>query len=402
MKMLKWLVGLFFFTQLVAQTGRIENELLWEISGNGMKSKSYLFGSIHSNDKRVFYLTDSTYFALNNATTIALETDIFSLFSSWDTRKDEVKIGFDNKGKPYTNSKKASTTFYGNEDGMPQFLDAYFLEYCHNAQKKFFPLEKVEDQLNLLENWNIPSGKGVNLNLTQDRMIELYEKGDIQALDRVMRANLSIYPGKYDEIIVQRNKNMVKSLDSLIRKGSVFCGVGAGHLAGENGLINLLRKKGFHLRVVRANYSEKPIQEKVDVRSKRNYTYTNDTIGLVATFPGKPAEVVTYDKHLQLIYREMGQGNTYSIEIIPNDGTSSLEEQAAIYIASPDETAYTHAFTDDGIEYFQGISDSYPEGLNWIRIFQNELYFVLVKVYGGNKFMSSNRPNGFFNTVWVR
>ena len=72
MKMLKWLVGLFFFTQLVAQTGRIENELLWEISGNGMKSKSYLFGSIHSNDKRVFYLTDSTYFALNNATTIAL------------------------------------------------------------------------------------------------------------------------------------------------------------------------------------------------------------------------------------------------------------------------------------------------------------------------------------------
>ena len=402
MKMLKWLVGLFFFTQLVAQTGRIENELLWEISGNGMKSKSYLFGSIHSNDKRVFYLTDSTYFALNNATTIALETDIFSLFSSWDTRKDEVKIGFDNKGKPYTNSKKASTTFYGNEDGMPQFLDAYFLEYCHNAQKKFFPLEKVEDQLNLLENWNIPSGKGVNLNLTQDRMIELYEKGDIQALDRVMRANLSIYPGKYDEIIVQRNKNMVKSLDSLIRKGSVFCGVGAGHLAGENGLINLLRKKGFHLRVVRANYSEKAIQEKVAVRSKRNYTYTNDTIGLVATFPGKPAEVVTYDKHLQLIYREMGQGNTYSVEIIPNDGTSSLEEQAAIYIASPDETAYTHAFTDDGIEYFQGISDSYPEGLNWIRICQNELYFVLVKVYGGNKFMSSNRPNGFFNTVWVR
>lgn len=400
--MLKWVVGLFFFTQLVAQTGRVENELLWEISGNGMTTKSYLFGSIHSNDKRVFSLSDSTYFALINATTIALETDIFSLFPTWDTRKDEVKIGFDNKGKPYTNSKKASSTFYGNEDGMPQFLDAYFLQYCYNAQKNFFPLEKVEDQLKLLENWNISSGKGVNLNLTQDRMIELYEKGDIQALDRVMRANLSIYPGKYDEIIVQRNKNMVKSLDSLIHKGSVFCGVGAGHLAGENGLINLLRKKGFHLRVVRANYSEKPIQEKIAVRSKIKYTYTNDTIGLLATFPGKPSEVVTYDKHLQLIYREMGQGNTYSIEIIPNDGTSSLEEQAAIYIASPDETAYTHAFTDDGIEYFQGISDSYPEGLNWIRIFQNELYFVLVKVYGGNKFMSSNRPNAFFDTIWVR
>ena len=119
--MLKWLVGLFFFTQLVAQTGQVENELLWEISGNGMKAKSYLFGSIHSNDKRVFYLTDSTYFALNNAQTIVLETDIFSLFSTWDTRKDEVKIAFDNKGNPYTSSKKASTTFYGNEDGMRIF-----------------------------------------------------------------------------------------------------------------------------------------------------------------------------------------------------------------------------------------------------------------------------------------
>ena len=400
--MLKWLVGLFFFTQLVAQTGQVENELLWEISGNGMKAKSYLFGSIHSNDKRVFYLTDSTYFALNNAQTIVLETDIFSLFSTWDTRKEEVKIAFDNKGNPYTSSKKASTTFYGNEDGMPQFLDAYFLEFCYNAQKKFFPLEKVEDQLNLLENWNIPSKKGMSLNLTQERMIELYEKGDIQALDRVMKANLSIYPGKYEEIIVQRNKNMVKSLDSLIRKEMVFCAVGAGHLAGENGIINLLRKKGFHLRVVKANHSEKPIKEKSSVRSKRTYTYKNDTTGLVATFPGKPAELKTYDNHLQLIYREMGQGNTYSVELIPNDGTSSLEEQAAIYIASPDLTNYTHTTSDDGVEQFQGLSDTYPEGLNWVRIFQNDRYFVLVKTYGGNKFMSSNRPNAFFNTVWIR
>jgi hypothetical protein len=180
----------------------------------------------------------------------------------------------------------------------------------------------------------------------------------------------------------------------------VFCAIGAGHLSGEEGLINLLRKKGYRLRKVMAVFSEETHDAKKNVRSKKTYSYVNDSIGLMAIFPGKPLELKIWDNHPYLVYREMGQGNTYSIEIVPIDGSLSLEEQAAIYIASPDATNFKHTFQDDGSDIYEGLSDTYPEGMHWVRITQSDKYLLILKAYGGNKFMNSNRPNLFFSKVW--
>lgn len=402
--MWKWIIGLLIVNGGFAQTINYDNELLWEISGNGLSSKSYLYGSLHSNDKRLFRLSDSTYFAMDKAQAFVLETDLFSLFEDWDTRREDVKVHFDNKGNPYTGTNKASKTTYGSEDGMPQFLDAYFQEYCYNSGKKFYPLESVEDQLDLISNWNGPEFNGVNynsLNNTQEKMIDYYVKGDIYTLDRMMQTNLSLFPGMYDDLIVKRNEIMLKGIDSIIKKQSTFIAVGAGHLSGEKGLINLLRKKGYKLRKVTASYAEVDPKEKQQVRSIKNYVYVNDTVGFVANFPGKPLESKIYEDHPYLIYREYGQGNTYSIEIIPIDEELSLREQALIYIASPDESRFKNIILDDGTEIYEGISDTYPEGMHWIRLLQNDKYLLILKAYGGNKFMNSNRPRNFFSKVWL-
>ena len=395
---------LFAYTSTHAQFVEPENELLWEISGNGLKNKSYLYGSLHSNDKRLFRFSDTVYVALKQADAIVLETDIFSLFEDWDTRKEEIKVLIDNKGMPYTGSNKATKTLYGNEDGMPQFLDAYFLDYCYNSNKRFFPLERVEDQLNMVSDYVKPELEGIAetaLDFTQDRLTEIYLKGDISLLDRMMRTNMSIYPGMYDDLIVNRNQGMMKGIDSLIRKHTVFCAVGAGHLSGDQGLINLLRKKGYKVRKVQAVFSEKPNNEALEVKTKRSYTYKMDSIGLVAIFPGKPLETIIWDSHPYVIYREMGQGNTYSIEIAPFDTTLTFDEQASIYIASPDAANYKHLFLDDGVEVFEGLSDTYTHGLHWVRLMRNEKHLIILRAYGGNKFMNSNRPNTFFSKVWL-
>ena len=387
---------------LLAQSVQPENELLWEISGNGLKTKSYLYGSLHSNDKRIFNFSDSTYFALNTAESIVLETDLFSLFDEWDTRQEDVRLLIDNKGKPYTGSDEPTKTIYGDEDGMPQFLDAYFLEYCYNAEKKFYPLELVKDQLQMMNDWGQTESSRLGLNpqmLSQEKLIAFYVKGNISSLDRLMKANLSFNPGMHDDIIISRNQTMAIGLDTLLRKQSVFCAVGAGHLAGELGMINLLRAKGYKLRRVLATFSEQPVKEKQAVRSKRGYTIFNETAGLLAIFPGKPKELKIWDNHPYLIYREMGQGNTYSLELVPIDGTLSLEEQGEVYIAGPDETMSSHYFLDDGTEVCEGLSDTYPEGPHWIRLIQSDQYLVIMKAYGGNKFMNSNRPKLFFSKV---
>ena len=131
-------ISLFFLLPfcLFSQTTYVQNDkqLLWEISSPKIKEKSYIFGTIHSNDKRVFDLADSVYILMDKAKMIVLETDVFSLFNKIDTRNALPKTQYDKNGNPYTSSLKASKTAYGDENGMPQFLDAFFEEYCYNNQ----------------------------------------------------------------------------------------------------------------------------------------------------------------------------------------------------------------------------------------------------------------------------
>jgi hypothetical protein len=182
----------------------------------------------------------------------------------------------------------------------------------------------------------------------------------------------------------------------------VFCAVGAGHLSGEQGLIQLLRKKGYKLRKVSATFSDRPIKEKEEVFSKRSYTYVDEEIGIVAKFPGKPFVERSSDGTISLIYREFGQGNTYWLDIMPRDENLSLQDQADIYIASPNASPYSYKKFEDETEMFEGISDTYPEGVHWVRVMQNDQFVLIMKSYGGNKFMNSNRPKNFFNNIWFQ
>jgi uncharacterized protein YbaP (TraB family) len=385
-----------------AQVREKQNQLLWEVSGNGLKEKSYIYGSLHSNDKRLFQFADSVYVAMHRAKGIVLETDLFSLFHKLDTRVGESSMLYDAKGNPYTGSNRASKTVYGSEDGMPQFLDAYFQQYCYNSDKSFYALESVEEQMGML-NGIVRSDMNhlglLSAEIVQDRMIDLYLQGDIDGIDRIMKVNLAAYEGAYQKLIIDRNKVMFQGMDSLMKKGSVFCAIGAGHLSGDQGVITLLRKKGYKVRAVNAHYSEQGIPEKTIVKSQRAFEYENESMHLAAIFPGKPY-VIEDGGDTKLIYRELGQGNTYVIQIYPRDDERSLVEQAQIYIASPDASPFRCKILDDDTEICEGISDAYPEGLHWVRIMQNEEVLVIMKAYGGNKFMNSNRPRDFFNKVW--
>lgn len=405
--MFRYLLPLLLSFSCICQTIDDSHELLWEISGNGLQHNSYLFGTLHSNDKRIFNLSDSTYYAMVEANTFSLETDIFSLFETWDTRIESVEVLYDNKGKPYINTSDATKTQYGNEDGMPQFLDAFFQWYCYNSDKKFVPLESTEFQVNLFSEINLPEHSNFRwetLLTSKDEMVDLYLKGDIYKIDDLLKTSLSLYKRGYQGLIVDRNIGMAERIDSLVKvkDNALFCAVGAGHLASNGGLINLLRQKGYTMRKVTSSYSQSPTQERKTVYAKRNYLYKNDTIGIHVRFPGKPEEIVREEEKysVKLMYREFGQGNTYDVEIYYRTEEIGLEKLAQTYIASPVESQIEKIILDNGGEAFQGMADSYPEGVYWVRVLMNEDYFVVVKSYGGSKFMNSRRAHKFFENVW--
>jgi uncharacterized protein YbaP (TraB family) len=400
---------LFLFISWVgkSQIYEPENALLWEISGNGIKEKSYLFGTFHNNHKDLFRFSDTVYFALDKVKSVALETDLFALFKKMDVREDMVELQLDMYGDPYSTSKKASKTVYGDEDGMPQFMDAYFQQYATNSQKELFFFESYDDQIKVFTGINKSKQPFLQENLLgfgelrEEVIFNLYQKGNIEKIEEFTRKSLKYSKDGYVNLIVTRNGIMAEGLDSIVKTTSVFCAIGAAHLGGNKGVINLLRQKGYTVRKVAATYNELPITEKRKVKEKNYYNYQNQKLDVAAVFPGKPFEFVNDDGSIELTYCELGQGNTYVLQLIPIQDTLSLEEYANIHIASPSVLEPTKVQLDDGTLVMEGLSDSYPEGMSWVRVNKNNSLVVVMKVYGGNKFMASKRYKNFFAKVWL-
>lgn len=379
--------------------------LLWEITGKKLNKPAYLYGTFHGNDRRLFNFSDSVYVALDQSEMVVLESDVFALFSQVKSLQEKVEMKYDNSGKPYSSSEKASKTLYGDEDGYPQFLDAWFQQYCYNAGKTFAALEGNSELSGLLTSEKLPELSKLRLDkllTTREDLINAYTEGDIYKLDDLLKINLEVYPGLYQRLIIERNELMAARLDSIFQKQSAFCAIGAGHLPGHKGLIMQLRMKGYRLRLVESVYLGKNKATKEKVKSHHKYHYHNKDLLLNAVFPGKPLEIINGSDGtvLKLLYQDFGQGNMYSVEVFENTDLLDIETIASLYIPSPLESPDYRVQMDNGGVAHEGIADAYPEGVFWVRVISVDEYFAVIKSYGGNKYMSSKRPIKFFEGVW--
>lgn len=386
--------------ELRAQNLVTNHQLLWQITGKGLRKPSYLFGSYHSNDARVFKLSDSTFSALLAADAVVLEADIYQLFVSEDMRLGEASLKFDANGRPYTSSNKASETKYGTEDGRPQFLDLYFQQMAYNMGKGFYPLETIEDQIEALDfvyERTTAQRSLEQLKFTQDNLLNAYLRGDIEYVKTIIQSQMNHSKAAYDRLIVKRNITMANGIDTLCRKQSLFVAVGAGHLAGEEGIIQLLRKKGYQVRQVAASYSTPKSEAEKKLQQFNTFTYTSKVRGFHAVFGGKPL-LDTNVAYYRLIYQEMGQGNSYIIEI-EDLQDADLGSYAADVINTPEKSSVSRLMHQGKYEAFEGVGYEYAAGLSWKRVFIVNGKLVKLICYGGNKFMNSNRPKNFFDKV---
>lgn len=377
------------------------NQLLWQITGKGLTKPSYLYGSFHSNDVRLFHFTDSMCAALLHADAVVLEADIYSMFTEYDTRIGNPDLKYDAFGNPYTSDKTASRTKYGDENGRPQFLDAYFQQIAYNSGKLFFPLETVEDQLEVFENINYRKFSDLSvksLTLTQENILQTYLKGDIENMRQIMQSQLSMSANAYALLITNRNEIMAAGIDSLCRKRSLFVAVGAAHLAGTEGIISLLRAKGFTVRQVLASYAEKPTAAELKLRQFNSYNYSDSVFHFAAVFGGKP-KVDKDHSGTRLTYQEMGQGNTFSVTIEKMDGEIALSSQIDDLMNKAEKSEIREIVLPNGSTAYEGIGYELDYGLCWKRIFVHDGHLFRLICFGGNKFMNSNRPKQFFERV---
>jgi len=76
--------------------------------------------------------------------------------------------------------------------------------------------------------------------------MEAWKAGDAPTVERIVLSALRQEPQLYQRLLVDRNKAWIPKLEVLFtRKGHTFVVVGAAHLVGPDGLISLLRAKGY-------------------------------------------------------------------------------------------------------------------------------------------------------------
>lgn len=271
----------FFSIKVQAQSKsqKLENSLLWEVSGNGLSKPSYLYGTIHMICSSDYFLTDKTKKAFESSEKLMLEINFsdpkeMSEMQQLAMGKEPLskKLNPEQLTKLNAILKKTTGMTVQQVDSfslltvmslisMKTFgcldLKFYEMEFIEQAKKRNIEiggLESVKEQFGILENA-----------YTNDEMIAMLEESTSDETSKLVSTykteNIdSLYAVTTDEkftsqktkkiILDERNLNWVKKMPELMKKQSTFFAIGSAHLGGDFGVINLLRKAGYTVKPI--------------------------------------------------------------------------------------------------------------------------------------------------------
>ncbi|MGN0186407.1 MAG: TraB/GumN family protein [Paludibacteraceae bacterium] len=271
-------------------------QLLWEISGNGLSKKSYLFGTHHlvsvdflDSIPGVFKAFDACRMVVgevvvNDPTMLKRITDgarmpthtqMRSLFSETDYAKVDsalrvvLNMGLSDLAllKPAMISNLYMLAYYQQlfpRESNEWQLDSFFQQIAEQNNIPVMGLETVDDQIALLYNSQTLERQAfllVGMVEQSDRAADeivalnrLYRKGDLDGLLSLYENDTTKYAPTQQEMfgmLGDRNDTWARTLPKLMNDQPCFIVVGALHLPGENGLIALLRKAGYKVKPVK-------------------------------------------------------------------------------------------------------------------------------------------------------
>ncbi|HLZ89596.1 MAG TPA: TraB/GumN family protein, partial [Puia sp.] len=326
--------------------------LLWEITGNGLKKPSYLFGTMHVSSKLVFHLSDSFYLDIRNAEVVALELDP-QLWQDQLFRFENLQsnLRFYTQGAPNDLINEKSFQLERYEDRLKSALseeptvingllyrtyrtqadfeeDTYLDLYIYQTGKKlgkqatgvenYFQTERLvmEATQDMLKDKKkkAPDTDGESAYDIERKTQEAYRKGDLDLLDsleRIMEPSESYM----EKFLYRRNEIQAASIDSIVQRHSLFVGVGAAHLPGRRGVIELLRKKGYTLRPVVMPDRDATRRDDIDrIKVPVTFsTFTSEDGDFSVQLPGKLYRRSDSRSPDSWQYADMGNGAYYMI-----------------------------------------------------------------------------------------
>ncbi len=270
-----------------AQQNTDNKSLLWQITGKGLAKPSYLFGTMHQICQDDYLWTDKMKTSLEKSEKVCFEMDMDDpnvmmevAAGLIDKTGKELKDYFtpeqyklvqqyvkDSLGMDITMFAKMKPIMLQTMMGLkevscnnPVSYEENIMKTAQGDHKEVMGLEEAQEQLSVLE--TIPTDT-VIAKLLEDvtghkqegddeykKLIAAYKQQDIPALYKYITASNSI-SDDMGQFLDVRNKKWIPRMSKKMEKSSVFFAVGAGHLWGDNGVINLLRKDGYTIKPIK-------------------------------------------------------------------------------------------------------------------------------------------------------
>jgi len=266
----------------------LANSLLWEVTGKGLEKPSYVFGTIHMIDREHYFLTDAAKQAFDKVYNVTFEIDMEEMtdlgtlmplmmkaFMRGDTTLRDllseekytlVSNHFQEIGLPMMFVERIKPMFLSalasgdmSDPTAQQDIVSYEMELMEMAQEKekeIMGLETAAYQMSMFD--SIPYRVQADMLVASiqdqsggseqmERMIELYTTQNIEGMQSLMEEDQDVLDYQ-DLLLVTRNRNWIPVMEKRMADGPSFFAVGAGHLAGTEGVLRLLIEAGYSIK----------------------------------------------------------------------------------------------------------------------------------------------------------
>jgi len=293
---------IFLLALVLISASMAYGQILYSISGNGLKKSSYIVGTHHLTDAKfltqipgmdnVLKNTKQVYGELKmadmtNPDTLKMMQSIMMLqdgstIKDWLSPEDYEKLNnvfeelagvrFDNPmifnamGTLRPSAIETQLTILAYMKSHPMSFDPQngLDAYLQKQAKKAYGLESYEFQTNLMYGSAEPGEEIHSLVCTLDnikeaekaldQLTEAYLAQDVEMIEKVMmlsRDNKCSNPEAMEKLIDIRNKNWIKQMPAIMKKTPTLFVVGAGHLFGERGVLQMLKDAGYTVEPVK-------------------------------------------------------------------------------------------------------------------------------------------------------
>lgn len=279
-----------------------DNTLLWRISGKNLSESSYLFGTMHMLCADDIELSDSLKKAIAGADNVYLELEMDNLFEMMGAMQHMNMKGDTTLSDLLTKEeyKKVKSYFEENSSLLPfSMLQAFkpmlaasliaeqqtktscdnmiameqlIMKEAKTSEKKIKGLETMDFQLGIFD--KIPyklQAKQLyqmiahaNDSADGNEIIELtnaYRNQQLEKLEEMTKKEDMGIKNFTELLLYSRNEAWAKKLGEILPGKSLVVAVGAGHLPGKKGVINLLREAGYKVEPVKNDMIKKKSRE---------------------------------------------------------------------------------------------------------------------------------------------